>query len=206
MGTTNQTSLANIPMFPLPDFYLFPGAVIPLHIFEPRYRQMVDDLMDRAGRLVMASVSSEHSHELPGTPPVFPIGGLGEIVHYKKLEDERSLIWLLGLGRVSIEEIPSDRLYRKVNAQVLSDEPGNTETNQRLAPHLIEAIGVHEPQGIEVSEDLPVGLLADILLQNLNLQPAQLAQAFEERNMTRRAGLALGWHRQLSQYEEVDEE
>jgi Lon protease-like protein len=205
MSATDQKIIADIPMFPLRDFYLFPGAVVPLHIFEPRYRQMIDDLLDAPGRLVMASVRPEHADRMEGAPPVLPIGGLGEIVHHKKLADGRFLIWLMGLGRVEIEEVASRRLYRKVNARLLDDEIGDADANRDLAPRLVEAIAHHEQKEIEVSEDLPVGLLADILLQNLQLRAGQLQEAFQERNMTRRAGMALGWHRLQVDYR-IDEE
>lgn len=205
MSATEQKLINDIPMFPLLDFFLFPGAVVPLHIFEERYRQMVDDLLDSAGRLVMASVRRQHADQMEGAPPVLRVGGLGEIVHHKKLEDGRYLIWLMGLGRVDIEELASERLYRKVNARLLDDEPGDTDANLGLAPHLVEAISFHEKKEIEVSEDLPVGLLADILLQNLQLRTTQLQEAFQERNMTRRAGMALGWHRLQVDYR-IDEE
>jgi ATP-dependent Lon protease len=195
MSTNDTPRLLRLPLFPLPDFFLFPGAVTPLHIFERRYRQMIDDLLDTSGRLVVAAVRREHAHLLPQAPPVFPVGALGEIIHFKKLENGRYLIWLMGLGRVTMEEVTSDRLYRRVDARILEDDSGSENANRRLAPHLVQAIAAHEPQGIEVSEDLPAGLLADILLQHLRLQPDQLARAFEERNITRRAGLALAWHR-----------
>jgi ATP-dependent Lon protease len=205
MDAREATYLPAIPMFPLPDFFLFPGAIVPLHIFEPRYRQMVDDLLDTQGRLVMASVRREHVHLLPGAPPVFPVGGLGEIVHHKKLEDGRYLIWLMGLGRVRMEEVASERLYRQVDARVVEDDPGDEQSNERLAPHLLAAIKAHEPQGIEVSEDLPIGLLADILLQNLQLEPEQLEEAFREQDVTRRAELALAWHRMHTDDRDADD-
>ena len=54
MIISSNNMLQGIPLFPLPDFFLFPGAVAPLHIFEPRYRQMISDLLDSSGRFVLA--------------------------------------------------------------------------------------------------------------------------------------------------------
>ena len=70
--------MAVSPMFPL-GTVLFPSMVLPLHVFEPRYRAMVEDLLDSPGRLVIATVPEEHVAELPGSPPVYPVAGLGEI-------------------------------------------------------------------------------------------------------------------------------
>jgi Lon protease-like protein len=70
-----------VPVFPLPNFFLFPGTAVPLHIFEPRYRQLIEDLLDGPGRLAMAAVSDEDAARGLQNPPFFSIGGLGEIRH-----------------------------------------------------------------------------------------------------------------------------
>jgi len=80
-------------MMPLPDYYLFPGALVPLHIFEPRFRRMIADLLDTAGRLVLGTLHGQGAPSDYG-PPVFPIAGLGEITSHRKLDDGRYLIWL----------------------------------------------------------------------------------------------------------------
>ena len=220
MHVSSTKRLTSIPLFPLPDFFLFPGAVVPLRIFEPRYRQMVDDLMDNAGRLVMASVRRQHVGQLAESPPVFPVGGLGEIVHHKCLEDGRYLVWLLGLSRVSMEEIPSERLYRKVDAWVIPDRAGELEAqaggfagdfeldraaydgqDQDLVNSLLTAVRSREARGMDIADDLPLGLLADLLLQNLDLRTDRLEYVFAERNIQRRAEMALSWHREQQKRE-----
>src|SRR5215468_1542148 len=103
-----------VPMFPLPGVFLFPGQLLPLHIFEPRYREMIGDLLDGPGRLVMGTVLPDHESELPGAPPMYPTAGLGEIGRHEHLADGRFNILLVGLSRVSIREVESERLYRKV--------------------------------------------------------------------------------------------
>ncbi|HTF88708.1 MAG TPA: LON peptidase substrate-binding domain-containing protein, partial [Planctomycetota bacterium] len=100
-----------VPMFPLQDVYLFPGTFIPLHIFEPRYRQMVEDSLDGPGRIVIASPLEDGTGSFAATPPVHPIAGLGEIARHERLEDGRFMIWLAGLTRVRIVgELNTDRL------------------------------------------------------------------------------------------------
>ena len=49
------------PLFPLPNVFLFPGCVMPLHVFEPRYRQMVEDLLDGPGQVVMGTLEQDHA-------------------------------------------------------------------------------------------------------------------------------------------------
>ncbi len=192
MDTASKTAL---PLFPLPDFFLFPGALTPLYIFEERYRQMVNDQLDRAGRLVMASISWRGRGGPPGAPPVFPVGGLGEIVHHEPLPEGKFLIWLLGLSRVRLEEIPSERLYRQVRVELLDDRVCSEEEENRLRPLLLEAL---ERQHVKMSEEpdtLTVGTLADVLLQNLKIHSSQIEQAFAETRAGERARLALRWYR-----------
>ena len=95
--------------------------MLPLHIFEPRYRQMVSDLLDRHGRLVMGTIVDGQADEAIGAPKFHEVAGLGEIGRHEELADGRFLIWLIGLGRVRVAEIPSDRLYRRVKIEPLEE-------------------------------------------------------------------------------------
>ncbi len=182
-----------LPLFPLPDFFLFPGAVAPLHIFEPRYRQMVSDLLDTSGRLVLAAYHPDGRVGESG-PAVMPVAGLGEIVHHETLADGRYLIWVLGLGRVRLMEVASDRLYRKTDAQLLADEDVDEDAVAALIPQLQEAITARAPRGHGLDGELPVGLLADILLNALPLDASRTAGVFAELSPLARAEQALAWH------------
>jgi len=63
-----------VPMFPLPGAFLFPSQILPLHVFEPRYRQMVEDSLDTAGRIVLATLAERSAGALPEEPPpVLPV-------------------------------------------------------------------------------------------------------------------------------------
>ncbi|MDY0110719.1 MAG: LON peptidase substrate-binding domain-containing protein [Candidatus Krumholzibacteria bacterium] len=185
--------MRGLPLFTLPDFFLFPGAVAPLHIFEPRYRQMVADLLDTSGRLVLASVNLIDEQSRRGTPQK-PLGALGEIVHHETLADGRYLIWVLGLGRVELQEVASDRLYRKTDAQLIADHEPDAEAADRLVPRLLAAIQTRAPRGQLLHGDLSLGLLADILLNVLPLDARRAAAVFGERCPVARAQRALGWH------------
>jgi Lon protease-like protein len=174
---------------------------VPLHIFEKRYRQMVGDLLDTAGRLVMANIPRRQMSqgvdlaELgKDTPPVFPYGSLVEIVHHQKLDDGRFMILLLGLCRVSIDEVPSDRLYRKASIQKLEPTPCSTEEEHRLRPRLEAAIDERTLNQAEFDATTSIESLTDILLQCLKLTPAQLEEVFAEQDEGRRAERALNWH------------
>ncbi|HOX26932.1 MAG TPA: LON peptidase substrate-binding domain-containing protein [Candidatus Krumholzibacteria bacterium] len=185
--------MRGLPLFPLPDFYLFPGAVAPLHVFEPKYRQMVGDLLDTAARLVLAAYRPGGPRTGSG-PVVLPVGGLGEIVHHETLADGRYLIWVLGLGRVEMQEVASDRLYRKADARLIHDHEPDRDAERALVPQLFEAIQSRAPRGHQLEGDLPLGLLADILLNTLPLDAERTAAVFADRCPVRRAERALAWH------------
>ena len=68
-----------IPIFPLENVVLFPRVQVPLHIFEPRYRQMARAALDGDQRIGMVVVRPENTGEMQHSPEVFPIGCVGEI-------------------------------------------------------------------------------------------------------------------------------
>lgn len=179
------------PLFPLPKVFLYPGTLMPLHVFEPRYRQMVDDLLDRPGLIVICSIQGGHEGEALGAPPVFPVGGLGEIVRHARLPDGRYLVTLAGLARVRLQEIESDRLYRKVEFEVLHEVQPNDEDGAELAEQLRTAILAHSETFLDLPPDLPPGPLTDLLLQTLDLPVEQLQEVYAETEIAVRAQRAL---------------
>jgi len=100
-----------IPVFPLPNAVLMPHAVLPLHIFESRYRQMTTDALDSHGLIAMALFDQEPDHQeyLHGQPSLRPIVCAGYVERYEKLSDGRYLLLLRGLCRAKInEEVPHE--------------------------------------------------------------------------------------------------
>ena len=119
-----------IPIFPLPRVVLLPSEVLPLHIFEPRYIELVHDAIATHRVIGMVEVLPGHEEELHGSPPVREIGCVGFIAAHEELEDGRFLMWLLGLERFRVErelEVPTS--YRQV--QVLYQP--TPESAKRLA-------------------------------------------------------------------------
>jgi Lon protease-like protein len=115
-------ALAALPIFPLPDAVLFPGALLPLHVFETRYRALTSDVL--AGKRVMAIARLRPGFEADyeGRPPVFATCGVGYVVGSEALPDGRFHILLRGVGRAAIEaELPPEKPYRVVRARVLVD-------------------------------------------------------------------------------------
>ena len=112
-----------IPLFPLPGVVLLPGTLLPLHIFEPRYRAMVADALNGGRTIGMAMLRSDEDQE-GERPAVRPIGGAGEIVEADELEDGRYNILLEGRFRYRIlEEVASPAPYRTARIQEIASIP-----------------------------------------------------------------------------------
>jgi Lon protease-like protein len=102
-----------IPIFPLAGALLFPRAHLPLHIFEPRYRDMVRDAL--AGERLIGMIQPRDQNE---PPALFEIGGLGRIAAADALDDGRFNIMLEGIGRYRIaRELAVETAYRQVEAE-----------------------------------------------------------------------------------------
>lgn len=113
--------LSQLPIFPLDDAQLFPRALLPLHVFEDRYRQMTADCLRTEGVIAIATLRRN-----PGTDSLLPsvcrVAGVGRIVAHRVNPDGTYNILLNGLGRVLIlGETPSDEPYRRVQARFLRD-------------------------------------------------------------------------------------
>ncbi len=181
------TARTQAPLFALPNFFLYPGSVVPLHIFEPRYRQMVEDLLDGDGRLVMGTVPDEHAAEVCGAPPVHPVAGLGEIARHEKLPDGRFLIWLFGLSRVRVCERPSDRLYRRVSYEPFCEVPIADWRRNDVRRELERAVRLRCKEIDELPTELAEACLIDILLQKLQLGSSETLRLYSEPDLERRA-------------------
>lgn len=177
-----------VPVFPLLGVFLFPHQLLPLHVFEPRYRQMVEDLLDGPGRLVLASPRRRRDADRSDLPEV---AGLGEIVRHEKLPDGRFMIWVLGLARVQITETPSERLYRTVQCERFAEVDVPADEVEPLARALREATSERLREPLPLPEGAPPALLTDLLLQTLAATPAVLHRAFAEPSVAVRAHYAL---------------
>lgn len=195
MSTPDPAVGTTLPLFPLPDVVLFPGVVQPLHIFEPRYRQMMNDALDATGRIVIGTVLADDHHRLPGDDaPVQPVAGLGQIDDYQRLDDGRYVMLLSGVARVQIVDAPSDRLYRRVTVTEIDEDPvpGNEEETRR--EQVMEAILERTAQTSLVPEEAPLGQLVDLLLLHLRLSSQSLYEGFAETDVAARAERALQLH------------
>lgn len=184
---------AIVALFPLPDLILFPGVVQPLHIFEPRYRQMTGDLLDGSGHVVMGTVLG--SAEMVREPaPVQPLAGLGRVEDYQRLPDGRYVILLRGVGRVGISEVDSDRMYRKVRIELVEETEQVFEDADRCCQRVREATLSRSSGDLQVPERVSLAEITDLLLLQLGLPARLLYDAFAITSVRERARVALDLH------------
>lgn len=107
-----------IPVFPLPNIVFFPKTYLPLHVFEPRYREMVTAAAARGQCIGMALLKEGWEHEYHGNPPIFEIGCVGRLVSVQRLLDGRFNILLQGLQRYEIREQFYDKSYRQASVKL----------------------------------------------------------------------------------------
>jgi Lon protease-like protein len=111
-----------LPLFPLPETVLFPHTLLPLHVFEPRYRAMLADCLAGEKRMVVVRLLPGWEREYSGRPPIHTVAGAGQVVEAERLPDGRSNILLEGFARVLIEEeLPAPGAYRLARCRVLED-------------------------------------------------------------------------------------
>ncbi|MGQ0735438.1 MAG: LON peptidase substrate-binding domain-containing protein [Acidobacteriota bacterium] len=178
-----------IPIFPLPNVVLFPGVFLPLHIFEPRYRQLVSDVLggDRMIGMVLLKPGFEPDYER--SPAVYQTGCAGLVTHADRLSDGRFNIVLRGLERFRIvgEEGPSStRLYRSALIAPLNEDQVSTDDAQlHEARQRLEALLAPLLSGTLAERGLPPAMpddeLVNALSQYLELEPIE-KQALLERN------------------------
>ncbi len=119
-----------LPLFPLPGVVFLPATLLPLHVFEPRYRKLVKDCLDGESIFAVPLLREGWQTDYDGRPPVHDVSGVGRVVRSQALPDGRYNLLVLGIARVRLlEELPTDEPYRLARASVLDESiaPGVEE-------------------------------------------------------------------------------
>jgi uncharacterized protein len=171
---------SRLPIFPLPSVQLFPHALLPLHVFEPRYREMLRDAMTGERLIAIAAFEPGYEADYHGRPAVRAMIGVGAVVGHEPLGEGRANIVLRGLTRARIErELAPDQSYRLVEAASVGDEraAGFDEAAARDTLVLLaDQLALKLPSGGETLRELvrsqpAVGALVDVLSAALVTDP-----------------------------------
>jgi hypothetical protein len=189
-----------LPIFPLPDLTFFPHTVLPLHVFEPRYRAMIHDCLARDRRLAVVGLKPGYEDSYEGKPAVHAIGGAGEIVQCERLATGRFNILLKGDTRVRIErELPADTLYRMTESTPLADVGGDgpdvAGLMNEIKSRCSQVLKAVDRSSARVEEAIGAaatpGVLADQVASALVPSPALRQRLLEELDVERRLRLVL---------------
>jgi len=173
-------------LFPLPNIVLFPTVVQGLHVFEPRYRQLVRDALAGDRLIALALLKPGWEEDYENAPAIHPVACLGQVTWHEKLADGRFNLRLRGVARLRvIEEVRTDRLYRVARAETLedgclSDDELQAGLRRRLADEVLPRFEEEGPARRQLQEvfdgAMPLGQVCDVLGYALPL-PLEVKQA-----------------------------
>lgn len=195
-----------MPLFPLDAAVLLPQQVIPLHIFEPRYRQMVKQVLDSSGQFAMASFLGDRwKQEYHGRPPLRPAVCVAQIVKHELAADGTYTLLVQGVCRARIvtESTPEEgRLFREaklepVGLEIDADEDELSEVRDLLEELLEEGpltrMAAADPVLKFVrDEQIPVPALLELVSFSLIARPDLMYGLLAEEDVRVRARLVLG--------------
>ena len=182
-----------LPLFPLPNVVLFPNVFLPLHIFEPRYREMVADAVASDRMIGMVLLRPGWEREYEGRPPVYTVGCSGVLTHVERMADGRYNLVLRGLERFRIVEEDHGRSYRRVSIEPLPETRLSADDraavrNQRsklesmLSPAVERAGGDYRTPSAMSDEDL-----VNALAQYLDLEVLEKQALLQQPSLRTRA-------------------
>jgi len=191
-----------LPLFPLPNVVLFPSVFLPLHIFEPRYREMVADALASDRMIGMVLLRPGWQRDYEGRPPIYPVGCSGVITHFEKLPDGEYNIVLRGLDRFRIVEEDDQRSYRRAVIEPLVERAMTADDRavirrQRsrletlLSPAADKAV-IAAPEGSRTSDRRMPASMSDedtvnALAQYLDFEPLEKQALLEKPSLRARA-------------------
>ena len=112
-----------IPIFPLPDFVLFPGVKVPLHVFEPRYREMVAEVSLSHGLIGMMMLKGDWERDYYAYPDVYQVGCAGKISALVQMPDGKYNLMLDGVSEFRVVREVRERSFRQGQVQWCAPEP-----------------------------------------------------------------------------------
>ena len=189
-------------LFPLPNLVMYPHVMQPLHIFEGRYREMLEDSLATDRLIAMALLEPGWETDYESRPPVARYACLGKVVTHHRLKDGRYNLLLMGVGRIRIvEEMQPLRSFRQAKVELLRETFDNDSADyvDGLQRELLSAFEHHIPCGCQAPEQLremfaqhlPLSMMTDLAAYALPFDIALKQQLLGEPRVDARARLLL---------------
>ena len=181
-----------LPLFPLPNVVLFPNVFLPLHIFEPRYREMVADALasDRMIGVVLLRRGWDRDYE--GRPPIYSVGCSGVLTHNERLPDGRYNLVLRGIERFRILEEDHALGYRRAVIEPLREQPLDAADRAAILRQRAKLESMLVPSQSNAADPrMPASMadedLVNALAQYLDLEPLEKQALLEKASLRTRA-------------------
>jgi ATP-dependent Lon protease len=188
-----------VRLFPLSELVLFPGIVLPLHIFESRYKEMLEDALAGDELVTMATLMAGFEHDYYSRPPISPIVCIGRVLSHEKTPHGTYNLTLAGLERARIQhEIEPVRSYRRAKVCTLggvcspADETGNRQA-VKLAEEMLKILPAARPVVEKLLKHGALHALTDFVSFHLPLGIELKLRLLAEPDPGVRAELLLGW-------------
>jgi uncharacterized protein len=187
-----------VRLFPLPNVVLFPHVILPLHIFEPRYCDLLHDALSHDKLITMALLRADWEKTYEARPSIHSVVCVGRILTHARLPDDRYNVLLQGVSRARIvQELPADTRYRRAHVTLLDDVTAAMQSDQRGPRHakLIELFKQFLPPSHEFEQQLDqllgrpldLGLLTDLIAYTIQLPIEMKQQLLQDTNVDSRA-------------------
>lgn len=204
-------------LFPLPNLVLFPHVMQPLHVFEPRYRALVEDALAGDGLIAMAVLSPGWEKNYEGRPDLYSMACLGRITTHFRLTDGTYNVLLLGLQRVKlVRETKPTHAFREATVELCSDQYPDcpADHQQALQQQLRDALMRILPALPEAQEqldqllghDVPLGVLTDVIGYMLDIGVRKKQSLLAEVDVYRRTNLLLTSLAEVTAAQAVDDQ
>lgn len=191
-----------VRLFPLPGVVTFPHVMQPLHIFEPRYCDMLTDALSSNRLLAMATLASGWESDYEGRPAIEKLACIGRIVSHTPTDDDRHNILLLGIRRVRIlKEVNTNQTYRMAQVEVLDDvySPDQDADRPLLKRLLLDEFRNYIPDSALAQEsfsqlldsEMPLGVVSDIISYTVGISTRAKLRLLAELNVDQRARLLI---------------
>lgn len=132
-----------VPVMTLSNAVFFPQALMPLHIFEPRYRQMLKDVLITNRLFAIAGIDPGEAKDPTAFEPPYRVATVGIIRACQKNDNGTSNLLLQGLCRIRIARILAEEPYRRIQVRVLTSEAGGTsDQNETLRQELARLLNI----------------------------------------------------------------
>jgi Lon protease-like protein len=181
-----------IPVFPLPNVVLFPGVPLPLHIFEPRYRDMVREAAEGHELIGMVLLRGDWQPRYHENPEIFDTGCAGKIVNVESLQDGRYNILLHGLREFTVRRHLLAKSYRQAEVAWRSTSFGGLDSGCRgtlvsLLSQFLQAKAATPPDRLLRDRSLSDELLVNFFSYALDIAPLEKQGLLEAPTLTTRA-------------------